>query len=85
MAGARLGEGGRQGEDRDGEGETEVGRGEKIGVGRQERGSKWGGDKWGRGVKWGGKTGEGNRWNRERDVGGNLFPHPKVLGKKPEA
>lgn len=30
MAGARLGEGGRQGEDRDGEGETEVGRGEKL-------------------------------------------------------
>lgn len=32
-----------------------------------------------------GESGEGNRWNRERDVGGNLFPHPKVLGKKPEA
>lgn len=28
---------------------------------------------------------EGNLWDRERDVGGVPFPHPKVLGKKPEA
>lgn len=28
---------------------------------------------------------EGNRWDRERDVEGIPSPHPKVLGKKPEA
>lgn len=38
---SKAGEREADGEDRDGEGETEVRRGEKIGVGRQERGSKW--------------------------------------------
>lgn len=36
-------------------------------------------------LKEGKHMGEGNQWHRERDVGGVPFPHPKVLGKKPEA
>lgn len=39
----------------------------------------------GRQLREGKHMGEGNQWHKERDVGGVPFPHPKVLGKKPEA
>lgn len=42
-------------------------------------------DREGRQMREGKQMGEGNLWDRKRDVGGVPFPHPKVLGKKPEA
>lgn len=77
-----------------GQRETEIGRrqgwGGKDGGGK--RGKNWGGEPGqgkqmgeGRQLREGKHMGEGNQWDRERDVGGVPFPHPKVLGKKPEA
>lgn len=44
------------------------------------------GDRGSRKAAGGGKAdGRGSKWDRERDVGGIPSPHPKVLGKKPEA